>query len=81
MTTERLKELHQAQPFRPFIIHLADGRQVKVTHPEAMARRDSSRTFVVLDPADRAHHIDLLLVTDLVVDHTARSRKNGNGKH
>jgi hypothetical protein len=27
MTTERLRDLYRAQPFRPFVIHLADGRE------------------------------------------------------
>jgi len=28
MTIERLKAAHEAQPFRPFVIHLADGRAI-----------------------------------------------------
>ena len=75
MTTERLKELHEARPFRPFIICLADGRRVRVTHPEALARREGGRTIVVLDPRDRAHHIDLLLVAQLLVDQSSRTRR------
>ncbi len=72
MTTERLKDLHEARPFRPFVICLADGSRVRVTHPEALARRENARTFVVLDANDRAHHIDLLLVTDLIVGQSPR---------
>jgi len=81
MTTERIKELHETRPFRPFVMHLADGRRIRVTHPEAMARRENGRTIYILDSRDYGHHVDLLLVTELVVDHSHRSRKNGNGKH
>ena len=34
MTIEKLKSVYLAQPFRPFVLHLADGRQIPVQHPE-----------------------------------------------
>jgi hypothetical protein len=72
MTTERLNNLHSAKPFQPFTMYLADGRGIEVTHPEALAHRPGGRTVVVLDADDRAHHVDLLLVTDLVVGERKR---------
>jgi hypothetical protein len=81
MPTERLKELREAMPYRAFVVRLADGRRIRVTHPEAMARRDNSRTVLILDSRDHAHYVDLLDVKELVIPESPRSRKNGNGKH
>ncbi len=76
MTIERLKELHESRPFKPFIIHMGDGRSVPVVHPEFLARSVSGRTVVVIDPDDHAHHIDLLLVTDLEIGNGKRGRRS-----
>jgi hypothetical protein len=67
MTIERVRELHNAQPFQPFIIHLADGREIPVLHREFMMTAPSGRTIVVFQPTDQMNIIDLLLVTDLEV--------------
>jgi len=32
MTIEKLKQLYETQPFKPFVIHLADGRGIPVHH-------------------------------------------------
>jgi hypothetical protein len=76
MTIEKLKEAYEAQPFRQFIIHLADGRQITVHSPEFMAAAPSGRTIAVYQPDDRMHIIDLLLITDLEI----KTRSNGAGK-
>jgi len=34
MTVEQFRAALRAQPFRPFVMHLADGREVPVKHPE-----------------------------------------------
>ena len=64
MTIDQVRKLHQAQPFQPFRIHLADSRSLDVIHPELLAINEPGRTVVV------AHEgvfeiIDLLLVTTL----------------
>jgi hypothetical protein len=65
MTIERFRELFDSQPFQPFTIHLADGRQVPVLHREFIAAAPTGRTVVVFQPDDSLNIIDLLLVTDL----------------
>ncbi|MEQ9460602.1 MAG: hypothetical protein RIG82_06605 [Phycisphaeraceae bacterium] len=67
MTSERLLHLHQASPFRHFIIHLADRRALGVDHPELLTYQRNSRTAVVYASDSSAHTIDLLLVTGLEV--------------
>jgi hypothetical protein len=68
MTVERLQQALRATPFRPFTIHLADGKTVPVVSPEFVASSPSGRTVVVFDPQDRMNILDLLLVTNLVVE-------------
>jgi hypothetical protein len=76
MTIDQIRTLYDAQPFQPFVIHLADGRHIPVEHREFMAHAPSGRTVTVYGPDDAAHVIDLLLVTDLEI----RSTKNGSRK-
>ena len=67
MTIEQIKAFYHAQPFKPFVIHLADGREVPVHHPEFIMAVPSGRTLFVVQPDDTTNIIDLLLVTDLEV--------------
>lgn len=65
MTVEQLRNAYSAQPFRPFVLHLADGREVPVSSREFIMAVPSGRTVVVCQPDDTLNIIDLLLVTDL----------------
>ena len=73
MTIEQVRILYDAEPFQPFVMHLADGRRIPVAHREFMASAPSGRTVVVYQPDDSFNIVDLLLVTDLEV--------KTNGKH
>jgi hypothetical protein len=77
MTVEQLKQVWKADPFRPFTIHLADGRNVSVQHRDFVAQSPSGRTIIVYQPDDSFNIIDLLLVTDLEVPNgkSRRSKK------
>jgi hypothetical protein len=76
MTSERIRELYDAQPFQPFVIHTADGRKLMVQHKEFVAFAPSGRTVVVHTPEDRMHIIDLHLITAVKVK-KAKSKKSG----
>ena len=76
MTIEQLRAAYQAQPFQPFTLHLADGREIPVVHREFMMTVPSGRTIVVAQPDDTVNIIDLLLVTDLEF----KPQKNGSTK-
>lgn len=67
MTMEQVRGLYNAQPFQPFLIHLADGRAVPVLHREFMAFIGQGRTIIVTQPDETWQIIDLLLVTALEV--------------
>jgi hypothetical protein len=76
MTIEKLKELYDTQPFKPFVIHLADGREIPVRHRDFIMAAPSGRTIVVMQPDDSMNIIDLLLVTDVELKPT----RNGTRK-
>jgi hypothetical protein len=80
MTIDQIRRLYEAQPFRPFTLHLADGRQLSVVHREFMASSPSGRTVIVYQPDDSFNVVDLLLVTDLEVKSENASRPNGRKK-
>lgn len=73
MTIDQLRNFYEAQPFQPFVMHLADGREVLVRGREFMASAPSGRTVIVYQPDDSWNVVDLLLVTDL----EARPARNG----
>jgi hypothetical protein len=75
MTIEQLRQLHRAQPFRPFEIHLADGRSLPVEHPEMMSQSQSGRTIAVARPDDTIEIIDMLLVVSLKPRPNGRPRR------
>jgi hypothetical protein len=73
VTIEQIKKLYNAQPFQPFVIHLAGGREVLVISREFIMAVPNGRTLVVALPDDTFDIIDLLLVSDVVV------KPSGNG--
>lgn len=76
MTTEQIRTLHEARPFRPFTIHRADGTSVEVSHPELMLRTQGGRTVIVNTGGEDVAIIDLLLVTKLTLTNgTTRRRR------
>ena len=76
MTIKQLRNLHNAQPFQPFVIHMADCRAVAENHREFIMCVPSGRTVFVAQPDDTVNIIDLLLVTDVELKPAANgSRK------
>ena len=67
MTVEQLQAIQHAQPFRPYRIHMADGRSLDVHHPDFVARSPAGRTIVVFKLDDTSEIVDLLLVARLEV--------------
>jgi hypothetical protein len=72
MTTEQFKTTLHLQPFRPFTIRMADGRNFQVSHPDFVAQSPSGRTVIVFQPDESYSVLDLLLMTELQV---------ANGQH
>jgi hypothetical protein len=74
MTVEQIRRVYEAQPFRPFVLHLADGRHVPVGHREFLALSPSGRTVFVYQPDESFNIVDLLLVTDLEFNSSSADR-------
>lgn len=75
MTIRDIRKLYEAHPFRPFDIYMADGRKVRVKHPEFMATAPAARTVVVYQADGSFDIIDLLLVTALKVQSNGKPGK------
>lgn len=76
MRIEQLVELHKAAPFRPFRIHMADGRHLDVKHPEFLAYSPKVRIAIVMCLDGTFEIVDLLLVATFEVRNGApRSRR------
>ncbi len=73
MTIEQLRTAYLAQPFQPFVIHLADGREIPVLLREFISTVPSGRTMIVSHGEDTTNIVDLLLITDL------EFKRAGNG--
>jgi hypothetical protein len=73
MTIEHVRELYFAQPFQPFTLHLADGRNLEI----------KSREFVLVPPAGRTIAVYLaektIRIVDLLLVPEASVQTNGNG--
>jgi hypothetical protein len=67
MTIDRIRDVWRAQPFRPFTIHLADGRRIPVHHRDLLMPSPSGRTVVVYQLDDSLNIVDLLLATDIEI--------------
>jgi hypothetical protein len=67
MTAEQLRTMRAAHPFRPFTIHLADGRTLTVPHRDFISQSPGGRTIIVYGSGESFSVVDLFLVTELEV--------------
>jgi hypothetical protein len=67
MTVEQFKDVMHADPFRPFTIHMGDGRTFLVKHRDFISRSPSGRTVIVYGENARFSILDLLLMTELEI--------------
>lgn len=79
MTIQQLDNAHKARPFKPFTLHMADGRSFDVPHPEFLSRSPSGRTIVVHDQDDNVSILDLLLLTELEMGRRKKPRRTARG--
>jgi hypothetical protein len=58
-----LRNALRAQPFQPFVLRLADGREVRVPHPDFVAV--SPRKVIVIHPDESWSVLEPLLIVSL----------------
>lgn len=75
MQATEIKTLYGAQPFKPFVIHLADGPSVRVDHPELMAISPSGRSATIYGKGDHLEIVDVMLVVSVETVNGSRSRR------
>ena len=63
----RIRELLHAVPFRPFIVHMADGREYRVDHPDFVFAPPTNQSRVIIEEPEngRTHHLSALLMTSI----------------
>ncbi|HZW29353.1 MAG TPA: hypothetical protein VFF52_01515 [Isosphaeraceae bacterium] len=91
MKIEELKKAKDQRPFRPFSIRMADGKEIPVRHPDAVAWDDDvddedngeaeePLTVVCVVPGGGWEVIDLDLVTSLGFPPAQSKGKGKKGK-
>jgi hypothetical protein len=87
MRIDELKRAKDERPFRPFLIHMADGREITVLHSDAVAW-DNPRIAICATPGGW-EVIDVALITSLAMRNegepgtgtrTPRKRKRKGGE-
>lgn len=71
--------MFEALPFRPFTVHLADGRQIAVRHQDYAFLSPTGRTLIVYEDDDSFQILDLMLATGVQVNRKRQKtvRKKG----
>jgi len=78
MNRDEILAHYHERPFRPFIVHVADGRKLRVDHPEFFAIT-GQRSIVVAKPAGGIDILDAMLITGIEVPES-KSRRGRNGR-
>jgi hypothetical protein len=75
MKISEIRNLLHAEPFRPFLIHVADGGRISVKHEDFVALAPTGREMIVYQPDGDHQIVDVMMVTRLKV-----SARNGHKK-
>ena len=81
MTGDQLQRHIHRKPFQSFTLHLADGKRLRLRHPEFILHLPGSRTCVVAHEEDQTYStIDLLLVSRISTPSRSSGRGRSNGR-
>jgi hypothetical protein len=77
MKSDEIRKLVHARPFRPFVVHVADGGGLPVKHEDFVALSPSGREMIVYrhDRPDDYEVVNLRLVTRLEITTRDGARK------
>ena len=76
MTVQQVRAAHRASPFRPFTLHMADGRSLHVPHPDFLSMSPTGRTVIVFQEDESFSILDLLLMTEIRIGEGSASRSS-----
>jgi len=74
MTIQQLRAAIRAVPFRPFTVHMADGRSFPVPHPDFLLMSPSGRMAFAFGQEDECSILDLLLMTEIELSEMAATK-------
>ena len=74
MSIVQILEAYRASPFRPFILHLADGRRVAVNHPEFIMFLPEGDELAIYESDGRKRYVVPRLVTEVDFPRSRRKR-------
>jgi len=74
MTIQQLRAAQKTAPFRPFTVHMADGRDFHVPHPDFLSMSPTGRTVIIYQENDEFSILDLPLMTEIQTVPSASSR-------
>jgi hypothetical protein len=77
MKADEIRKLLRADPFRPFVVHVADGGRLLVKHEDFFALAPSGREMLIYrhNKPDDYEVVDIMLVTRLEVATRNGARK------
>ena len=78
MKIGKIRAALDAQPFRPFFIHVADGERIPVEHEDFVALQPAGREIIVFQKDNSHQIIDFLLVTRLEMQDGANRQHKGS---
>lgn len=76
MKADDVRRYLHAEPFRPFLIHIADGGCLSVKNEDFVALAPSGREMTVYLPDDSAEIVDMVMVTRLEISTRGGARKS-----
>ena len=77
LNVKTIRERLLQAPFKPFAMHLSDGRKILVKHPEFVAVGGS--VVLVTDLEDNVRRVDSLHIVSL--DDVPEKKRNGKHSH
>jgi hypothetical protein len=75
---EDIRELRNANPFRPFELITGNGRAIKVERRLSLALAPNGRSVAGYDPAGRSFYLPLTEISELRVARNKRANRNGS---
>ena len=80
---DEIKRVKDQRPFQPFLIRMADGREIRISHPDAISWDVESPRMAFAIARGEHHWIEVALITSLVLPVPASGEpedgQQGNG--
>ena len=75
MNTDRFTRLVRRKPFRPFVVRMADGQALQVTHPESVVVVPDARLAAIATGDGGLELVDIPLVTSVRLEKGSARRR------